>query len=158
MKIIKWLAILGFAALSMNALYWIGFAILFSYGAGNSMEEKIEMYEFNTTVENFKDELQMISNKSIYLSYQVSVYGDNSGNANTIRIFTDGQKLTYFLKLNERQDDKDIPVKLNLYFINGKGKDDFGWFSNEKYKKVKLFEETIIDPLSKKFERIEVKD
>lgn len=49
-----------------------------------------------------------------------------------------------------------MPVKLNLYFINGKGNDDFGWFSNKKNMQIKLFEENVIKPLSIKFERIEV--
>ena len=45
--------------------------------------------------------------------------------------------------------------RFNLIYINGKTNDDFGWFSWEKYKAVKLFEESIIDPLSKKHEKIE---
>lgn len=46
--------------------------------------------------------------------------------------------------------------RFNLIYINGKSDDDFWWFSIEKYKKVKLFEEAIIEPLSKKIERIEL--
>lgn len=139
----------------LNKILFFGLTYLYFHGSSNP-PSKMKEYEFNTSVIKFKNELKTISEKSMFLTYQDSVLG--ASEINTLRIFKDGEELTYYLKVNEEQNDKDIPVRLNLYFINGKGEDDFSWFSFEKYKKVKLFEENIIEPLSKKFERVQQKD
>lgn len=137
----------------LNKILFFGLIYFYFHGSV-SPPSKMKVYEFNTSIIKIKNELKTISHKSIYLSYKDSVFGDSK--INTIRIFKNGEQLTYYLELDEERNGKDLPVKLNLYFINGKGNDDFSWFSIEKYKKVKLFEDNIIDPLSKQFERIEV--
>lgn len=154
MKIIKWLAILGCTALSMVVLYWVGFAILFSYGAGGP--KRIEAYEFKTTKKNLRQELKMICSNSNYLSYKDTI--DDNGFTKTlvtIQITEESNKTVYDLRLWNMGSEEINNTSFYLYYINSKSSDYFGWFSIEKYKKVKLFEETIIDPLSKKFERIE---
>jgi len=156
-KILRYLMIIFITGYIINKLLFFGLIYLY-FGGGVTPASKMEEYKFNTTVINLKKELQTICDRSIYLSYQNSVYGKNSTNQNSVRIFKDGEKLTYFLELDKESYDKDMPVNLSLYFINGKGEDDFGWFSNEKRSKVKLFQDSIINPLSKKFERIEVED
>lgn len=137
----------------LNKLLIFGLTFFYFHGSV-SPPSKMKVYEFNTSIVKFKNELKIISDKSIYISYQDSVFGDPK--INTIRMFENGEKLTYYLEVNEVKNDKKVPVELNLYFINGKGKDDFGWFSNKKKIQIKLFEENIIEPLSKKFERIKI--
>lgn len=139
----------------LNKLLIFGLTYFYFHGSVNP-PSKMKAYEFNTSIIKFKNELKIISDKSIYLSYQDSVFGNSK--INTIRIFENGEKLTYYLEVNEvnEENDKEPTVAINLYFINGKGKDDFGWFSNTKNIQIKLFEENIIEPLSKKFEKIEV--
>lgn len=152
MKIIKWLAILGCTALSMVVLYWIGFAILFSYGAGGP--KRIEAYEFKTTKKNLQQELKMICSNSNYLSYKDTI--DDNGFTKTlvtIQITEENNKTVYDLRLWNMGSDE--ITSFYLYYINSRSSDYFGWFSFEKHKKVKLFESEVIDPLSKKFERVE---
>jgi len=155
-KILKYLMIIFIVGYIFNKLLFYGLIYIYFHRPGPSGPDEMKEYEFNTTVENLKNELQTISDKSIYISHQDSVHGRSK--INTVRIFKDGEKLTYYLELDEREYDKHVPVKLSLYLINGKSEDDFGWFSKDKATKIKLFEDNIIDPLSKKFKRIEVKD
>lgn len=152
-KIVKYLMIIFIIGYIFNKLLFYGLIYIYFHRTGPSDPDEMKEYAFNTTVENLKNELQKVSNKSIYISYQDSVYGRSK--INTVRIFKDGEKLTYYLEVDEREYDKLVPVKLTLYLINGKTEDDFGWFSKEKARKVKLFEDNIVDPLSKKFEKIE---
>lgn len=139
----------------LNKILFFGLTYLYFHSSSNP-PSKMKVYEFNTSIIKFKNELKIISDKSIYLSYQDSVFGNSR--INTIRIFENGEKLTYYLEVNEVNEvnDKETTVAINLYFINGKGKDDFEWFSNTKNIQIKLFEENIIEPLSKKIEKIEV--
>ncbi|MBF7093172.1 hypothetical protein IUY40_16695 [Flavobacterium sp. ALJ2] len=150
-KILNYLIITLITVCVLYNLIMFGFTYFYFHGTPSS-PSKIEKYEFNTTAINLKKEFKTICDKSKYLSYKDSVDYDNvnTGNVNTIQITKKGEKLTYFLRLNEVSDNKNKCVKLYLYYINGKGNDSFGWFSLEKYRKVKLFEETIITPLSKK--------
>ncbi|WP_173968528.1 hypothetical protein, partial [Flavobacterium collinsii] len=55
MKIIKWLVILCFTAFIIVVLYWIGFVILFSYGAGSGGTGSFERYEFKGNVANVNE-------------------------------------------------------------------------------------------------------
>lgn len=135
-----------------NKLLFFGLTYLYFHGSSNP-PSKMKGYEFNASIIKFKNELKAISDKSIYLVYKDSIFEESK--INTIRMFKNGEKLTYYLEVNEKRNDKDKLVELSLYFINGKGKNDFGWFSNEKNRQIKLFEENIIEPLSKKFEKIE---
>jgi len=152
-KILKYLMIIFISGYIFNKLLFFGLTYLYFHGSV-SPPSKMKVYEFNTSVMKFKNELKIISDKSIYLVYKDSIFEESK--INTIRMFKNGEKLTYYLEVNEKRNDKDKLVELSLYFINGKGKNDFGWFSNEKNRQIKLFEENIIEPLSKKFEKIEV--
>lgn len=157
-KLIKYIVIVLFIAFLIYSIPIFVFGFLYSHGAGGRTERKMESYEFKATTKNLKNGIKLICDKSKYLIYKDSVDYDivNTGNVNTIQIIKDEDKLTYFLRLNEESADKNVKVKFCLYYINGKGKDDFGWFLNKKKKQIKLFEDNIIDPLSKQFERIEV--
>ncbi|OXB04647.1 hypothetical protein [Flavobacterium pectinovorum] len=152
MKVIKWLAILSFTSISIVVLYWVGFALLFSYGAGGP--KRIEAYDFKTTEKNLRKELTTICSNSNYLSYKDTI--DDNGFTKTlvtIQITEESNKTVYDLRLWNMGSDE--ITSFYLYYINSRSSDYFGWFSFEKYKKVKLFEKEIIEPLSKKFERVE---
>ena len=152
MKVIKWLAILSFTSISIVVLYWVGFALLFSYGAGGP--KRIEAYDFKTTEKNLRKELTTICSNSNYLSYKDTI--DNNGFTKTlvtIQITEENNKTVYDLRLWNMGSDE--ITSFYLYYINSRSSDYFGWFSFEKHKKVKLFEKEIIELLSKKFERVE---
>ncbi|OXB04645.1 hypothetical protein [Flavobacterium pectinovorum] len=156
-KILKYLLIILVSLCILYNLIIFGLTYLYFHRPDPSGSDEIKEYEFKTTTSNLKKEFKMICDKSSHLSYKDSVYyqNENTGNANTIQITKEGEKLVYFLTLNEKLDDKNLHATFFLYYINGKSEDDFGWFSFEKHKKVKLFEKEIIEPLSKKYKKLE---
>lgn len=128
-----------------GSLYIIGGYYIGSYGTG-----KINIYEFETKKENLQYELNNMCNnlKNISCKDSINYIGRTDKKSLVIKI---DEKSTYILKLSGN----DNYSSFHLIYINGNTDDDFGLFSLEKYKKIKLFEETIIEPLSKKFKRIE---
>lgn len=145
MKIIKWLAILGSTALSMIVLYWLSFAILYSYGAGG--QGRIKNYQFGISTNIIKNEIFSICNKKSSISCKDSI-SDLGGGYKQKIIIIKIEKDSFIIKDAEGGD---LYTSYNLISINGKSDDDFGWFSIEKYKKVKLFEKEIMEPLAKKY-------
>ena len=153
MKIIKWLVILSFTTLSIVVLYWIGFAILFSYGAGSEGTGSFKRYEFKGNVADVKEVFEKTFDKENIIIRDSIIYGNHE---KTI----DEHLIIINLKENNTEYIIDFPNNNNdfyfyLIYINGKINDDFGWFSIEKYKKIKLFEKAIIEPMSEKFVRVE---
>lgn len=130
------------------SLCFIGAYYVGSYGSG-----KIKIYEFETKKENLEKELNRICNNSKNISCKDSVnyIGRTYKKSLIIRL---NSKPVYILKLSGDTDYSD----LHLIYINGKSNDDFGWFSIEKYNNIKLFEKEIIEPLSKKYERLEIEN
>ena len=145
MKIIKWIAVLGCIALSMIVLYWLSFAILYSYGAGS--QGRIKNYQFGISTSIIKNEIFSICNKKSSISCKDSI-SDLGGGYKQKLIIIKIEKDSFIIKDGEGGD---LYTSYNLISINGKSEDDFGWFSFEKHKKVKLFEKEIIEPLSKKY-------
>ena len=145
MKIIKWLAILGCTALSMVVLYWVGFAILYFYGAGG--QGRIKNYQFGISTSIIKNEIFSICNKKSSISCKDSI-SDLGGGYKQKLIVIKIEKDSFIIKDAEGGD---LYTSYNLISINGKIDDDFGWFSFEKHKNIKLFEKEIIEPLSKKY-------
>ncbi|WP_264536683.1 hypothetical protein [Flavobacterium sp. N1736] len=124
------------------SLYFIGGYYVGSYGSG-----KIRIYQFETKKENLEQALNSICNDSKNISCKDSInYIGRTYKKSLIIKLND--KPVYILKLSGDS----VYSDLHLIYINGKKNDDFGWFSIEKYKKVKLFEKEIIEPLSKKYE------
>ncbi|WP_264536684.1 hypothetical protein [Flavobacterium sp. N1736] len=153
MKIIKWLAILSFTAISIVVLYWVGFAILFSYGAGSGGTGLIKVYEFKGEVNDMKAIFdQTLDKKTIHIRDSI-VDGDYRGtfDKRLLIINSDKSNMQYIIELPHNEGS----FYFYLIYINGKINDDFGWFSIEKYNNIKLFEKEIIEPLSQKFKRIE---
>ncbi|MBF7092635.1 hypothetical protein IUY40_13950 [Flavobacterium sp. ALJ2] len=153
MKIIKWIAILSFTVLSIVILYWVGFAILFSYGAGSGGTGSFERYEFKGNGANAKKVFEKTFEKEDII-IRDSVIDENHDRT------IDEHLIIINLKENNTEYIIDFPNNNNdfyfyLIYIDGKINDDFGWFSFEKHKKLKAFEEVIIKPLSKKFKRVE---
>jgi len=144
-KIIKWIAVLGCIALSMIVLYWLSFAILYSYGAGS--QGRIKNYQFGISTSIIKNEIFSICNKKSSISCKDSI-SDLGGGYKQKLIIIKIEKDSFIIKDGEGGD---LYTSYNLISINGKSEDDFGWFSFEKHKKVKLFEKEIIEPLSKKY-------
>ncbi len=97
----------------LNKILFFGLTYLYFHGSSNPAS-KMKGYEFNTSVIKFKNELKTISEKSMSLTYQDSVLG--ASEINTLRIFKDGEELTYYLKVNEERNDKDMPVRL-IYIL-----------------------------------------
>lgn len=138
------------------------FGFLYSHGAGGP--GKIERYEFKTANENVDKSLKTINCKAYIISIKDIALGDSLDSKNKIydnllmRIQIKNKKtseiITDTTSFSESYNQNHS--RFNLIYINGKSDDDFWWFSIEKYKKVKLFEEAIIEPLSKKIERIEL--
>lgn len=153
MKIIKWLAILSFTAISIVVLYWVGFALLFSYGAGAGGAGRITAYKFKGEVNDIKAVFDKTFDKRTIHIRDSIVDGDYRGAFDTRLLIIDSDKsnMQYIIKLPPSEGS----FYFYLIYINGKINDDFGWFSIEKYRGINLFESEIIDPLSKKFERIE---
>ncbi|WP_282143465.1 hypothetical protein [Cellulophaga baltica] len=153
MKIIKWLSILAFTAIMIVAIYWIGLIFIFSYGAGSGGTGLIKSYEFNLKTKNIKMEFDKTFDKN-------KIHLRDSVVDNSYRGFFNESLIIINLKKYNMEYIVESPIgSESLYFyliyINGKKNDDFGWFSLEKYKAIKLFEQEIIDPLSKKYKRIE---
>lgn len=153
MKIIKWLVILSFTALSIIIVYWVSFAILFSYGAASGGTGSFERYEFKGNAGDVKEVFEKTFDKENII-IRDSIIDKNHDKT------IDEHLIIINLKENNTEYIIDFPNNNNdfyfyLIYINGKTNDDFEWFSFEKYKKIKLFEENVIEPLSKKFERIE---
>ena len=156
-KILNYILIIIISLSLLYNLMMFSLTYFYFHRSGGGGSNEIKEYEFKTTTFNLKKEFKVICDKSTYLSYNDSAYYSHSidVNANTIQITKEGEKLVYFLILNEKADDKNPHIEFSLYYINGKSNDDFGWFSIEKYNNVKLFEKEIIEPLAKKYERIE---
>lgn len=130
------------------------FTYLYSHGAGGA--GKIKEYEFKTTANDFKKELKLICDKSEYISFKDTI--ENEGYDKTlitIQIEKKLEKIIYFAELQELSEKDNRHVTLYLVYINGQKNDDFSWFSLEKYKKLKLFEREVIEPLSSKYEKID---
>ena len=153
MKIIKWLSILAFTAIMIVAIYWIGLIFIFSYGAGSGGTGRIKSYEFNSKIDNIKTEFEKTFDKNVIHLRDSVVDNSSRGtiNENLIIINLKKNNMEYIIKTHISRDN----FYFYLIYINGNINDDFGWFSLEKYKAIKLFEQEIIDPLSKKYKRIE---
>jgi hypothetical protein len=123
------------------SLYFIGGYYVGSYGSG-----KIEIYEFATKKENLEKELNRICSVSKNISCKDSINYIGRTYKKSLVIKLNSQPI-YILKLSGEANYSD----LHLIYIDGKSNEDFGWFSIGKYKKVKLFEKEIIEPLSKKY-------
>lgn len=151
MKVIKWLMVLSFTTIIIVVLYWVGFAILFSYGAGSGGTGVIKYYEFKS---NEKISINKFRNN--FDKQNIAIYDtiDKSGafNRQSVIIYLRKDQVKYMIVFPATEGDFS---SFMLTRINGKTNDDFGWFSIEKYKKIRLFEESVIEPLSKKFERVE---
>lgn len=146
-KIIKYI-LLMFVFMSIifyTSIYILGSYYIGSYGSGN-----IKIYEFDTKKDNLEKELNRICNvsKNISCTDSINYIGRTYKKQLVIKLKS---KPIYIIKLSGEANYSD----LHLIYINGKSSDDFGWFSIEKYKKVKLFEDIIIKPLSKKYKRVE---
>lgn len=153
MKIIKLVVILSFTAFIIVVLYWSGFAMLFSYGAGSGGTGSFERYEFKGNVVNVKEVFEKTFDKENII-IRDSIIDENQNKT------SDEHLVIINLKENNTEYIIDFPNNNNdfyfyLIYINGKINDDFGWFSIEKYEKIKLFEKSIINPLSKKYKRVE---
>ena len=129
----------------MIVLYWLSFAILYSYGAGS--QGRIKNYQFGISTSIIKNEIFSICNKKSSISCKDSI-SDLGGGYKQKLIIIKIEKDSFIIKDGEGGD---LYTSYNLISINGKSEDDFGWFSFEKHKKVKLFEKEIIEPLSKKY-------
>ncbi|WP_264536685.1 hypothetical protein [Flavobacterium sp. N1736] len=151
-KLIKYLAIIIFTIFLIYITPIVFFGFLYSYGAGGT--GKIEGYEFKTEPAKLRKELKMICDKSKYLSYKDTLESKSNNGFEeiliTIRVVKDSKEIAYESKLNGFSDEKN-GILLLLIYINDKSNDDFGWFSSEKYNKIKLFEKEIIEPLAKKY-------
>lgn len=150
MKIIRWLSIFSFISLSIYVLYWGVFAILFSYGSGGS--GKIKNYQFEMSSSTFKNEIISLSHKISDLSCKDSI-NDMGGGYKQKMLIIIIKKDIFIIKDAEGGD---FYTSFNLISINGMTDKDFGWLSIEKHQKVKLFEKVIIEPISKKYKRVEV--
>lgn len=123
------------------SLYFIGGYYVGNYGSG-----KIKIYEFETKKENLEKELNRFCSVSKNISCKDSINYIGRTYKKSLVIKLNYQPI-YILKLSGEANYSD----LHLIYINGKSNDDFGWFSIEKYKKVKLFEKEIMEPLAKKY-------
>ncbi len=167
-KILKYLIIGFFIVIMLYELFMFFFVSLYFQSSGET--GKIENYKFELSdmalwryYYKIDKESKMIS---IHDSIKFTQWGSYDGmhyykdNLTIIKI-KDGKtfKETVYILSYPGEINISDKKKLNggffLIYINGKTNDDFGWFSWEKHKKVKLFEETIIEPLSDKYERIE---
>jgi hypothetical protein len=149
-KVLKYLMISFLAIVIIYNLLIFGLGYLYSHGAGGL--EKIEGYEFKTTTENFEKELKSICNKSKNLSFKDTI--ENEGYAKItmkIQIIDGDKKINYIGKLWNMSDENLSYTSFYLYHIDNKTNDDFSWFSIEKYKKIKLFEKEILEPISRKY-------
>jgi hypothetical protein len=145
MKMIKWLSAFIVVIVISIFVYWLSFAILYSYGAGG--QGRINNYQFEISTSIIKNEIFSICNKKSSISCKDSI-SDLGGGYKQKLIVIKIEKDSFIIKDAEGGD---LYTSYNLISINGKIKDDFGWFSFEKHKKVKLFEKEIIEPLSKKY-------
>lgn len=146
---IKWLSVFIVVIVISIFVYWLSFAILYSYGAGG--QGRIKNYQFGISTSIIKNEIFSICNKKSNIGCKDSI-SDLGGGYKQKLIIIKIEKDSFIIKDAEGGD---LYTSYNLISINGKIDADFGWFSIEKYKKVKLFEKEIIEPLSKKFERVE---
>ncbi|CAA9196006.1 hypothetical protein [Flavobacterium collinsii] len=151
MKVIKWSIVLGVLVCSIIILYWIGFAFLYSYGAGSGGTGKIKNYKFEAHAKISINEFRKIFEGQNIIIYDTIVKSSAFERENVI-IYLEKEKTRYIISFPSEDGDFS---SFMLIKINGQINDDFGWFSLDKYRKVKLFEDDIIEPLSKKYERIE---
>jgi hypothetical protein len=156
-NIFKILAICVLIYFIIQLIYFFGFALMFSYGAGSGSEGAIESYDFKIDSISFSKEWKHIAreNKEIEIKEDSISKGEYISHTSVLFINikkTNHFKMCYYHTSNEKKE----PITVTyLVRINNKTNDDFGWFSIEKYKGKKLFEETIVAPLSKKYERLE---
>lgn len=155
-RIIKYIGIVIIVSSVIYITPILFFGFLYSHGAGSP--GKIKSYEFKTIPKDLRKELKKICDESKQLSY-MDTLEDKSTNGyeeilTKIRLVENSKVIVYESKLNGFSDEKN-GVFFMLIYINNMSNDDFGWFSWERHRRVKLFEEKIIEPLSKKFERIE---
>jgi len=153
MKTLKWSVILSLTAISIVVVYWSVFAILFSYGAGSGETGLIKAYEYKGEVKDIKTIFDRTFDKRIIHIHDSIVDGDYRGTFDKRLLIINSEKsnMQYIIELPHNQ----ASFYFYLIYINGKSNDDFGWLSIEKYNNVKLFEKEIIEPLAKKYERIE---
>ncbi|CAI2768809.1 hypothetical protein [Flavobacterium collinsii] len=151
MKVIKWSIVLGVLLCSIIILYWIGFAFLYSYGAGSGGTGKIKNYKFKAHAKISINEFRKNFEGQNIIIYDTIVKSSAFDRENVI-IYLEKEKMRYIISFPSEDGDFS---SFMLIKINGQINDDFGWFSLDKYRKVKLFEDDIIEPLSKKYERIE---
>ena len=74
MKIIKLVVILSFTAFIIVVLYWSGFAMLFSYGAGSGGTGSFERYEFKGNVVNVKEVFEKTFDKGYVANWNSEVF------------------------------------------------------------------------------------
>ncbi len=161
MKIIKYIV---FTIIVGWLLFLLGIMILGGYYVGDHGIGKIEEYFFKSSNIDLKNEIKRTSVKSklIIKDSIITPWEGYNNILSTIKIKNKNtsETITYVIAYYGNFDESFYNTNKTdcgffLIYINGKTNDDFGWFSWEKYKKVKLFEETIIEPLSDKYERIE---
>lgn len=156
-KIFKYVLLVSIAGYIFINIIIYSFAYLYSHGAGG--EGKIKEYEFKMTMEDFQKNIRLLCSELKCYSYKEKV--DNVGykmTLTTIQIVENSKKIIYYLESQDLSDGNDKKTTVYLIYINGKKNDDFGLFSLERYKNVKLFEKVIIEPLSKKYKRSVVKN
>lgn len=153
-KTFKYILLMLFIGYILFNLIIYSFAFLYSNGAGGI--GKIREYEFRITADDFQKELKLICYKSKNFSYKDTVVDDGYKRTMiTIQIVKNYEKIIYFLELQDSSDQEKRRAVLYLINLDGRKNDDFGWLSMEKYKKIKLFEESIVKPLSEKYKRVE---
>lgn len=145
MKMIKWLSVFIVVIVISIFVYWLSFAILYSYGAGG--QGRIKNYQFGISTSIIKNEIFSICNKKSSISCKDSI-SDLGGGYKQKLIIIKIERNSFIIKDAEGGD---LYTSYNLISINGKIDDDFGWFSLEKQRQVKLFEKEIIEPLAKKY-------
>ena len=154
-KIFKILAIGVLIFLTIQIIYFFWFALIFSYGSGSGTEVAIESYYFKIDSVSFRKEWKSLSVKAVKIkdsiwkrddSFDQYILFINIKKSNNFKMY-------YYYTRNENNESITV---IHLVRINSKTNDDFGWLSWEKYKEVKLFEKSIIDPLSNKYERTEL--
>ena len=128
---IKWLSVFIVVIVISIFVYWLSFAILYSYGAGG--QGRIKNYQFGISTSIIKNEIFSICHKKSSISCKDSI-SDLGGGYKQKLIVIKIEKDSFIIKDAEGGD---LYTSYNLISINGKIDDDFGWFSFEKHKNIK---------------------
>jgi hypothetical protein len=154
-KIFKILAIGVLMFFTIQLIYFFWFAFIFSYGSGSGTEVAIESYYFKIDSVSFRKEWKSLSVKSVKIKDSIWKREDSF---DQYILFINIKKSNHFkMYYYHTRNENNEPITVtHLVRVNNKTNDDFGWISWEKYKEVKLFKKSIINPISNKYKRIEL--